>query len=525
MPNKIPLLGKSLNQGKIQQKLAHDLGCFELLYNKSLRFADGSYIDKINSIINYSLYKEEETTVTGLASNIIKKVANQNENVELNEKTLDGSTKRLRGMSAICYKHEWNMEAILLYFKASSLDLTSSLPIMIGGYLYIGYRFRDEVSEAWLFEGGQIGGPQFLFLPINSECILLSTHGDSVRAKSLLPLICTQSFEYVSKHTTLPSLNETVNDTSFTAKSQLSVCVGCNAHLGVAMVGDYSAIEFLKDHPQFGKINLSHFSQNFLPATYYQDICARQLNLAQLDNIKIWEAIDAHYLFLRPTLNYLVPHSLQVLHAEEGESANTKIKILLNVRTHTRTCAFTKNDLLLIYNSLSCLGKEVVFVFDGMTKPSSRKFTRKELNIVEKEESFYESLLASDNDPFETISIVGEEFLVKGKSIVDASLSIQTYGSGFLFPYIYSIKTIMLASFSHALNNKILKERDKGCYKYFPLKVISPEAPTPEEAIKLPSDLSAIKNNSDLLRHGLYNENYKIDFNIVARECVNLLST
>ena len=83
----------------------------------------------------------------------------------------------------------------------------------------------------------------------------------------------------------------------------------------------------------------------------------------------------------------------------------------------------------------------------------------------------------------------------------------------------------MLASFSHALNNKILKERDKGCYKYFPLKVISPEAPTPEEAIKLPSDLSAIKNNSDLLRHGLYNENYKIDFNIVARECVNLLST
>ncbi|MFH7321628.1 hypothetical protein ACHHRT_13650 [Desulfurivibrio sp. D14AmB] len=417
------------------------------------------------------------------------------------------------------------------YIEKYGYEFINSLPFMIGGYLYVGYILKKKNKLAVAFIGGQNGGLHFIYLPSSRTCLLLNNGGDARRARSLIPHLLINAVKLknrldgcglIEADNCLPG-----NTDSGSSNIKVALCEGSNSHLGVALVSDYAAIEYLM---QSGLLSpetvIAHFNQGYIDRQEYSSDFSSQIFLDDPENIVTWHKLCGQiYLFVRPATNYVVPHSLAERFVKRRDTVRNfdVLNVLINIRTHTRTCNFTADDFLKLHNHLRGAADKVHYFFDGVTQLVSRPLNKKELEWLNAERNLYSEIVSGISEQFSCEITAGLTFQEKLQKYISSDIAIMTYGSGFLYPYILKIKTIMLASYSHALNKKIVRERDGGVSEMFDMVVISPPNPSIEEKSRLPDDTGLILDNSTLLSYGLYNENYTINFDCVGKSALDLL--
>ena len=431
-------------------------------------------------------------------------------------KTLSGSRKSLPTFLINILNEGWSRQAN--DEAMCTVSILDSRPFRHGSFVNVVYLVSFESAQYLCQIGGQFAHLCSIF-EVNTETVYVVEKRQSESVQSFWPSFLRMYQEIDIKLLTASTLSHSI-----------VLCEGVSAHLGTALVNEYSGLYFSEELAQVSgvKYSLCSFFHSFAACNLdHEHTSWKTLDYSHMSNVDVWKSIGLGcYLFLRPSCNYAINNKIiDRYFASSLSSAEDNISLspscIINLRQHTRSCPITPSDFEQLYIAISKAIPSVLILFDGMTSPTLRSFNKSERNILDMEVNFYKNLAIKI--PSENFQIVaGLTMPAKIKIFRNSILSIQTYGSGFLYPYLLSIDTIMLSSFSHALNGKIYNELYDSCVPNFRLHTISQTYPTIPEIENIGLDsFAGIRNNTDLLKSGGYNENYVIDWKLLGKYIQN----
>lgn len=392
----------------------------------------------------------------------------------------------------------------------------ASLPFYIGGRLCVFQAFTVAGRPLLTIRGSHTGyHVEAIFLPDEST---VWYRGDSRTAGSVRHILA-----YF-----LASLSHALAQAGAEPDAgapAVVVCCGGNDHLGIQFVEDLSGLGWvLETSTILDRAELAQFSGAFFRMdSWYDDRFACFQDYSALSSIDVLALFLPRRAFLiHPSLNYVLPHFL-TRHIPPTEFDDPRITIVMNLRQHNRRWLLTPDDIAAFTADLRARLGRFRLVFDGMTAYSGRPMRSAERTAQKAEEHYYQSHWVPHLEEGEWLSMVGDTAERKLAVMQSADLALLTYGSGFLYAYVCETPTLMLSSYTHALNGKIERERDNATAQAFPLIVLAPDTPSASEAEKLPSDTSKILTNSHLLSYGLYNEDFALGPAKVITHIVDML--
>lgn len=428
----------------------------------------------------------------------------------------------------------WFSSLILLYgsqkaflcFKRIGLTIIDSRPYVYGSNTEIVYLVNYK-SEKYLVETGARAGNVLSIISLRDSKLAVFFHRNNQGSANRLDFY--KRFQAYIRNNNATNLMQ--NDLG--NPPEVVLCEGIVAHIGRALTGTYPCLRLFIEADQTNEFSIAIFEHSFSSEASYKSKKVYNTTLPGHSIISLFG--NQNMLFLRTNSSIIVDEqqyrhffNLDTINQESNFSnipndAICRPSCIINLRQHSRKAEnLDRSAFLSLVTQLRTVIPDLIIYLDGITSFTYRDFkSKKEFEMLQLELDFYKRLQWDIPGVFITSGMTLPQKLFLFRT---SYLSIQAYGSGPFVPYLLSIDTIIIASYTHSLNHKIQNEVFGGSIPSFSIEVISPVAPNKNEEAKLSKiPLSSIKSNPDVLALGTYEENFVVDLQYLERSAKSTL--